>query len=1131
MRPIRLELENFTVYRGKHSVDFSPLDFFAIKGKTGAGKTSLIDAICYALYGKVPRYGGEKAHAHLVSKGQRYMRVSLEFSVKEKRYKIEREYSEGKSKSHSEFRFYEEGKPKPFKERELEDYLKNVLRLDYGIFTKVILLPQNQFDRFLKPQNQRERREILNSLLGFSELISSLKDLVGEEYRHLTGKLQLMQQRFEQLAYITPELILQKEKELERVEKEYKVLSEKASKLTDLLLRCKERDSFLQEYKKTLENLNNLSLQEEDIARKKQLLETAFEILPYLPKVEQYENLLLQEENLKEEKKKKELDLKKYYDERELAEQEFKRIEGEFKNLELYHNKRIEISQTLQLIEQYLSFKKDLEKIEEDIKRLEEQKNLYETQLKDLREGSRKGYEKIREVEQAIQKLEEEGIEQEFIQSQRIKEQVEKLSKLEKEQEQVKKQVEILEKDLKGKEEELNKALKEKEKLELAIEETERDISNLRNFLEKEAELLQESFRLKEQLSKALELKQVSEEKAIHKQKLQELEKNLSLMEEELEKLKERRLEVYAFEIRSSLKEGDICPVCGHRLEHIEFEEKGEDIASLIKRQEELERAINGLRSELFERQAKFSLLENKEKELQESLHGLSTEDIHRKLSEVEDILKEIEKKKRLLKDKEQTLRDLKTKQSELSKFIDNLKSEEGKIRQEFLSKNSILERLIEEIDSLVKSLGEPLDAVLEKVKEVEKAYEELRLLRERERKFKQRFDEIQKELMEKEKKYAELEERLKGLAEQKRSLEEKLIDLGGRVIKATGESPSELLAHKLKKQSQELERRIREVQENYQKTLSYLQRLKEQETRLTSDIQNIERMLYQLQTQKQSMASEIYFLQERFGSLQNLKKYALSQEQIRELQQEIEEYNRERHNLENRLKELEVKLQSLRELPETFQVEEDLKNLNASIEENRRLHGSLHSDIEKLKKDLSEKQSLEKDLSELRMNLSLYERLRSDLVDNQFPEYVSQLMLKRIIDRASYYLFKFTTGLFTFDLLEGDLHVYDHSTGYHRVVSSLSGGETFLASLSLAFAVADILSQNAPLESLFIDEGFGSLDRETRDSLSEFFDMIRQSTDRLVGVITHVEDIAEKFSQRIEVEKRDGYARLKVIY
>ncbi|WPM31747.1 AAA family ATPase [Hydrogenobacter sp. T-2] len=1131
MRPIRLELENFTIYRGKHSIDFSPLNFFAIKGKTGAGKTSLIDAICYALYGKVPRYGGERAHAYLVSKGQRFMRVSLEFSVRGRRYKIEREYVEDKRRNLSEFRFYEEGKPKPFRERELEDYLKNVLRLDYSIFTKVILLPQNQFDRFLKPQNQRERREILNSLLGFSELILALKDLVGQEYKLLVGKLQLMQQRFEQLAYITPELILQREKELENVKKEYKELSEGASKLTNLLLKCKERDSLLQEYKKTSEDLDRLLTQEEDIARKKQLLETVLEILPYLPKVEQYESLLLQEEKLKEEKKEKELDLKKYHEERELVEQEFKSIEVEFKKLESYNNKRLEISQTLQLIEQYMGFKRDLEKIEGDIRHTEEQKDLYMTELKDLRERSHRGYEKIRDVEYAIQELEEKGVEQEFIQSQRIKEQVENTRRLEKEEEQVKIQVEILEKELKGKEEKLNKALKEREELELAIGQTEGDISNLRSFIERESELLQEGFRLKEQLSKALELKQVSEERAIYEKRLQELEKNLSSIEEQLEGLKERRIDVYAFEIRSRLTEGDVCPVCGHRVEHIELKEQGEDITSLIKRQEELEKTANSLRSELLENQAKVSILKTKEKELQEALYGLSTEDIQGRLSQVEGILKEIEEKKRLLRDREQTLRNLKTKHSELSKFIDNLKFEEGKIREEFLSKNSILERLVEEKNSLMKSLGEVLDVVLERVKKAEKEYEELRLLKERERKFKQRFEEIQKELMEKEKKYTELEERLKGLIQQKRSLEEKLMDLGNRIIKATGESPSELLAHKLRKQSQELERRVKEVQESYETTSSYLQRLREQEARLISDIQNIERMLSQLQSQKQSMASEIYSLQERFGSLQNLKSCALSQEQIKSLQQEIEEYNKERHNLENKLKELELKLQGLKELPETFRMEEDLKGLEASIEENRRLHGSLDSEIKKLKEDLSEKQSLEKSLSELRMELSLYERLRSDLVDNQFPEYVSQLMLKRIVDRASYYLFKFTSGLFTFDLLEGDLHVYDHSTGYHRIVSSLSGGETFLASLSLAFAVADILSQNAPLESLFIDEGFGSLDRETRDSLSEFFDMIRQSTDRLVGVITHVEDIAEKFSQRIEVEKREGYAKLKVIY
>ena len=144
MRPIRLELENFTVYRGKHSIDFSPLSFFVIKGRTGAGKSSIIDAICYALYGRVPRYGGEKAHKHLLSRGQSSMYVSLEFSVRGNYYRVDRAYSQSKSVGQSTYRFYENGKPIPLRESELNERIKEILRLDYETFTKVILLPQNQ---------------------------------------------------------------------------------------------------------------------------------------------------------------------------------------------------------------------------------------------------------------------------------------------------------------------------------------------------------------------------------------------------------------------------------------------------------------------------------------------------------------------------------------------------------------------------------------------------------------------------------------------------------------------------------------------------------------------------------------------------------------------------------------------------------------------------------------------------------------------------------------------------------------------------------------------------------------------------------------------------------------------------
>ena len=176
MRPIRLELENFTVYRGKHSIDFSPLSFFVIKGRTGAGKSSIIDAICYALYGRVPRYRGEREahHKYLLSKGESSMYVSFEFFVGGNYYRIDRAYTQSKSGGQPAYRFYENGKPMSLKAEELNRRIKEILRLDYETFIKVIVLPQNQFDRFLKPQVPKERREILNSLLGYSGLFDTI---------------------------------------------------------------------------------------------------------------------------------------------------------------------------------------------------------------------------------------------------------------------------------------------------------------------------------------------------------------------------------------------------------------------------------------------------------------------------------------------------------------------------------------------------------------------------------------------------------------------------------------------------------------------------------------------------------------------------------------------------------------------------------------------------------------------------------------------------------------------------------------------------------------------------------------------------------------------------------------------
>jgi exonuclease SbcC len=102
------------------------------------------------------------------------------------------------------------------------------------------------------------------------------------------------------------------------------------------------------------------------------------------------------------------------------------------------------------------------------------------------------------------------------------------------------------------------------------------------------------------------------------------------------------------------------------------------------------------------------------------------------------------------------------------------------------------------------------------------------------------------------------------------------------------------------------------------------------------------------------------------------------------------------------------------------------------------------------------------------------------------------------------------------------DLAVDDAHTGTHRSVHSLSGGEMFLASLSLALGLADVVSRRSGgvhLDTLFIDEGFGALDDETLDYVMRTLEDLRAGG-RLVGMISHVAELKERITTRLVVKK-----------
>ena len=103
-------------------------------------------------------------------------------------------------------------------------------------------------------------------------------------------------------------------------------------------------------------------------------------------------------------------------------------------------------------------------------------------------------------------------------------------------------------------------------------------------------------------------------------------------------------------------------------------------------------------------------------------------------------------------------------------------------------------------------------------------------------------------------------------------------------------------------------------------------------------------------------------------------------------------------------------------------------------------------------------------------------------------------------------------------------LEVSDSYTGRSRPANTLSGGETFLASLSLALGLADVVQQRqggVRLDTMFIDEGFGTLDPEALNSaMNTLIDL--QNTGRLVGIISHVPELEERIDARLKVSPAD---------
>ena len=200
-----------------------------------------------------------------------------------------------------------------------------------------------------------------------------------------------------------------------------------------------------------------------------------------------------------------------------------------------------------------------------------------------------------------------------------------------------------------------------------------------------------------------------------------------------------------------------------------------------------------------------------------------------------------------------------------------------------------------------------------------------------------------------------------------------------------------------------------------------------------------------------------------------------------------------------------------------------ELRQRKQALDSKQQRLGAERERLERARDRLSRSVELRRELAELDAQHALHHQLNNDLHGNRFPEHLLTQVQQVLARRASAILQLVTDGRYDLRLEAGDYLVADAWAGGElRSARTLSGGESFVASLALALALSDTLAGSSALGALFLDEGFGTLDRATLEAVTGVLESLTDEG-RMVGVITHVPELSARLPARLVVRKGPG--------
>lgn len=1161
MKPIKLKIKGLNSFIEEQTIDFEKLTdrgLFGIFGPTGSGKSTVLDGITLALYGEVARKSSNFINTNVDS-----MNVSFQFQISganAKKYVVEREFKKDKKTGNprtagckiiditgSATEVIAEG-VKPVNAK-----CKEILGLSLDDFTRTVVLPQGKFSEFLKLEG-KERREMLERLFNLQKYGDNLSRKLNAEISKEKTENSVLLGELKGYEHISEEKLKEKNEELDLVKiklealnKELRII-EKAYKENEELWKLQLE---LKEHKVQEEKLREQGLEIEKDKVKIKLGESALKVMPYI---------VAYEETLKEiEKAKVELNILKG----KLEQLKIGKDEAE-KQILLARERKDKDLPTLKIkeerVQEAIKEKESLDKLVQEITSGRKRYNELRVQYSKDKENIDNISKKIDLLSGDIKELEEksEGLKVD----EDLKKKVQQGIRLSDNHKNLVKNVETAKVKIDNTEKDINKAEVDEKNLHgqlqektLLLNENQRKLEGLiKNCPGESKDLIDINNVLVESREKWTKFHLYSKEitdgnaliitlKANLENKRKEKETLDILLNDLKQKYKSLERENLAHILREELRQGESCPVCGsveHHKENIELIES-KDLAHIDNEVNDKENLLRNVEQELARLETRLLGEEEKVKVKELDLESLgvefkntSVEEIQGKYDNLQKALNEYERNKEILEKSIKSLTEekyvLETKVSEAKTVISENTKQLVQIKAEYDNGIANLEVASTSLNTVKVEIGvedfeKKNDEILKAESEREKLSNEIKLHRLNIDGLSKNKELIQVELN----KISEEGKEVAGaLAEKEKQKDEKVQSIKNKV----GDEVDLLSLQ------QRIIREIKIIEVNYNKA-------EDNKNNIDKEYQQCSDSLIQLEGKEKSLQNscvlsranlDASLKEEHFESIENVKVNTISKHEIGILKDTVDRYNESVSKVKGAIESIDNKISGRSITEEQWNQCKEVKLVKEEeIKSQDKIKITFEGEVKFILTKMEELKGLLKKKEALDYKLSLLDDLEKLFKGKKFVEYVATTQLKYVSMEASKKLKEITNGNYGLEVDEnGKFIIRDYKNGgAARDASTLSGGETFLASLALALALsAQIqLKGTAPLELFFLDEGFGTLDDNLLEVVMSSLEKIHNNKLK-VGIISHVESIKNRVPVKLMItpaESGKGGSKVKI--